>query len=243
MSLDLNTLTKHDIARMMDYAVLNRECGWGRYAEGCEITRAYRFAAFHVLPSWLKPVVNELGEFAREHAIEMGAPISFPYGTSPSAAKLREAECLIEDGATALDMVANIGWLKDGRHGKYLQECRRHAQLCHDAGINGKVIIEVGCLSDQEIETATKLVVDSGADYVKTATGTGPAGRPTQADVRRIMDTIARAGAPTKVKVSGISEPRVANAYAFIRMGANRIGTRGAPQIVDALPDMQKQRS
>ncbi|MBD3390616.1 MAG: deoxyribose-phosphate aldolase [Chitinivibrionales bacterium] len=240
MPLDVRRLTTDDVARMMDFAVLNREYGWERYAAGCELARKYRFAAYHVLPAWVKPVVNEIGDFAREHAIEIGAPVSFPYGASHSLLKLKEAELLIEQGATALDMVANIGWLKDGRHEDYARECRDHVRLCHEAGIGAKIIIAVGYLTGEEIRTATRMVIDAGADFVKTATGTGPPGRPTFDDVHAIMDTIRSAGAKTRIKVSGIVEPKVLNAYAFISMGAHRIGTRDAARVVDSLAEIQE---
>jgi deoxyribose-phosphate aldolase len=233
MIIHIDKMSARDVARKIDFALLNREFGWEQYRRGCEETKAYCFAAYHVLPCWVAPANEYIGDFCRENAIEIGAPISFPYGTSPSAAKLKEAECLIADGATALDMVANIGWLKDKRYNDYLAECRNHASLCHEAGINAKIIIACGYLVAEEIEAAVKIVIESGADYVKTATGTGPAGRPDENDVRLIMDTIARAGARTKVKVSGIVEPRAVNAAKFIRMGADRIGTRAAQEIVD----------
>jgi deoxyribose-phosphate aldolase len=102
------------------------------------------------------------------------------------------------------------------------------------------VIIEVGHLTDEEVVTATGMVVESGADFVKTATGTGPAGFPTEHQVRLILQALHQAGAATWLKVSGIAAPRVPSAYAFLRLGAYRIGTRAAPEIVDALPEVQR---
>ncbi len=238
--VDISKLTKHDVARMMDYAILNQAWQDKHYLEGCELTRKYQFVASHVLPSWLPLIVSELGDFAREHKIELGAPIAFPYGSTPTAVKQAEAEHLIKIGATALDMVANIGWLKDRKYDLYQRECNAHIKLCHDAGINGKVIIEVGYLNDEETVAATKMVVEAGADFVKTATGTGPAGRPNFHDIQLILDTLAELNTTTGLKVSGVIEPRVFNAYCFIRMGAQRIGTRGAPEIIEALPEVQR---
>jgi deoxyribose-phosphate aldolase len=241
MIVDIGRLTKEDVARKMDYAILNQAWPEARYLEGCENTRKYQFVAYHVLPSWLPLVVRELGSFAREHQIELGAPIAFPYGSTPTKVKLAEAEHLISLGATALDMVANIGWLKDRRYELYQGECSEHIKLCHAAGINGKVIIEVGHLSDEELVAATKMVIEAGADFVKTATGTGPAGFPNFQQVELILNTLREAHTQTGLKVSGIVAPHVLNAYAFIRMGADRIGTRAAPEIVDALPDVQRE--
>jgi deoxyribose-phosphate aldolase len=99
----------------MDYAILDRTWPEAEYLKGCENTRKYRFAAYHVPPSWLPLVIRELGSFPRENRIELGAPIAFPYGSTPTKVKLAEAEHLIGLGATALAMVANVGWLKDRR--------------------------------------------------------------------------------------------------------------------------------
>ena len=239
MVVDIGRLTKEDVARMMDYAVLDRTWPEARILEGCENTRRYRFAAYHVLPSWLSTVVRELGTFARQHQIELGAPVAFPYGSTPTKVKLAETEELIALGATALDMVANIGWLKDRRYEPYESECREHIRLCHAAGIGGKIIIEAGHLTDEELVAATKMVIEAGADFVKTATGTDPAGYPGFHQVRLILETLREAHGDTGLKVSGLGTPRVVTAYAFIRMGADRIGTGASPEIVESLPDVQ----
>jgi deoxyribose-phosphate aldolase len=239
MVVDIGRLTKEDVARRLDYAVLDRTWPEARILEGCANTRRYRFAAYHVLPSRLPIVVRELGTFARQHHIELGAPIAFPYGSTPTKVKLAETEELIALGATALDMVANIGWLKDGRYELYESECGEHIRLCHSAGIGGKIIIEAGHLSDEELVAATKMVVGAGADFVKTATGTDPTGYPSFHQVRLILEILREANGNTGLKVSGLGTPRVVTAYAFIRMGADRIGTGAAPEIVESLPDVQ----
>ena len=88
--------------------------------------------------------------------------------------------------------------------------------------------------------TATEMVVEAGADFVKTATGQGPKGRPNFHDAQLILDTLAELKTETKLKVAGIIEPRIFNAYAFIRLGAARLGTRGSVKMVEALPDVQR---
>ena len=103
-----------------------------------------------------------------------------------------------------------------------------------------KIIIQVGFLNDEETIAATKMVSEAGADFIKTATGTGPAGRPNFKDTRLMLDTLAEINSTTRLKVSGVIEPRAINAYAFIRMGAALIGTRGAIEIVEALPEVQR---
>jgi deoxyribose-phosphate aldolase len=241
MPVNIRELTRHDVARKIDFAILNPSWPDQEYLKGCETTRKYQFIAYHVLPSKLQLVVDELGEFSKQHQIELGAPIAFPYGSTPTSVKHNEAETLIKIGATALDMVANIGWLKDRKYDLYLQECRQHIELCHAAGINGKIIIEVGYLTEEEIVTATKIVAESGADFVKTATGTGPAGHPNFKEVQLIQCTLRELKTTTGLKVSGIFAPHVFSAYSLIRMGVERLGTRAAPEIVDALPEVQQE--
>src|ERR1035438_10223014 len=93
-------MTAEDVARRMDYAILKPALPETDYLKGCETTKKYRFIAYDVLPSRLPVVVGELASFAREHGIEIGAPIAFPYGSTPTKVKLAEAEQLIATGAT-----------------------------------------------------------------------------------------------------------------------------------------------
>lgn len=240
MPVDISKLTQSDVARMMDLAILTPEWQDKHQLAGCREVEKYKFAAYYILPHWTPLVVSEIGGFAREHQVLIGTGIAFPYGSATTAAKLAESEDQIKIGCTVLDMVANIAWLKDRKYDLYQQECDKFVKLCHDAGLIAKVIIQVGCLNDEETVAATKMVSAAGAEYVKTATGTGPAGRPNFHDARLMLDTLAELKSSTRLKVSGIIEPRIFNAYAFIRMGAALIGTRSAAEIVEALPEVQK---
>ena len=240
MSNKIQKLTKQDVARMMDYAILAPNWQDKHQLDGCEDVRKYKFAAYYILPHWTPLVVSEIGEFARENHVLIGTGISFPYGSCTTRAKLMEAEDQIKIGCTVLDMVANISWLKDKKYDLYAEECKQFVKLCHDANLIAKVIIKAGFLTDEEIKTAAKIVAESGADYVKTATGAGPVGRPNFSDVKNILDTLAKMKTDCKLKVSGVVEPKIINAYNFIQMGAALIGTRSAVAIVEALPEVQK---
>jgi deoxyribose-phosphate aldolase len=240
MTVSIQSLSKQDVARMIDYAILAPEWQDHHQLAGCEDVKKYRFAAYYVLPHWTPLVVSEIGGFCRENQVLIGTGIAFPFGSATTRAKLSEAEDQIEIGCTVLDMVANIAWLKDRKYGQYQQECDQFVKLCHDAGVLAKIIIQVGLLSSEETAAATKMVAEAGAEYVKTATGTGPVGRPNFQDAMCILDTLDSLKTKTRLKVSGIVEPRIINAYAFIRMGAALIGTRGAIEIVEALPAVQR---
>lgn len=238
--VDIKKLTKEQVARMMDYAILRPDWQDKQQLEACENVKKYKFGAIYVLPAWIPLVVSNIGEFCRQNKIEIGTGIAFPYGTAITKAKLYEAEAMIRDGCTALDMVANIGALKDKKYGYYSDEIKKFVELCKSENIVSKVIIEVGYLTNEEIIAAAKIVAEAGADFVKTATGTGPSGRPNLKDVRLILDILSEMNAKTQLKVSGVVEPRVIGAYSFIKAGAARIGTRGAVEIVESLPEVQK---
>ncbi len=226
---------------MMDYAILAPEWQDKHQLAGCEDVKKYKFAAYYVLPHWTPLVVAQIGEFCKENHTLIGTGISFPYGSATTKAKLVESEDQIAIGCTVLDMVANIAWLKDRKYELYQQECSHFVKLVHDAGLVAKVIIQVGYLNDEEMTAATKMVAAAGAEFVKTATGTGPSGRPNFHDAVVILNTLAELNTTTRLKVSGVVDPKVLNAYAFIRMGAALIGTRAAAEIVEALPDVQRQ--
>lgn len=240
MPVSIQQLSRYDVARMMDYAILAPEWQDKHQLAGCDDVKKYKFAAYYVLPHWTPLVVREIGDFCRQSRTLIGTGIAFPYGSATTKAKLQESEEQIEIGCTVLDMVANIAWLKDRKYDQYADECRHFVTLCRDAGLVAKVIIQVGFLTDEETRAATRIVVESGADFVKTATGTGPVGRPNFHDVQIMLETLADMDTACKLKVSGVVEPRVINAYAFIRMGAALIGTRSAVEIIEALPAVQQ---
>ena len=103
------------------------------------------------------------------------------------------------------------------------------------AGASTKVIIDVAFLKDEDIAAATKMIVDAGIDYAKTATGQfqGPT-----MEQFLIMKEVCK-GTKTKTKVSGVKFPRAQNAYVFLLAGSDLIGTRAAPEIIDALDTMR----
>ncbi len=160
MPTDISKLSKEDVARMIDYAILAPDWQDKHQLAGCEDVRKYKFAAYYVLPHWTPLIVHEIGDFCRENKVLIGTGISFPYGSATTTAKLAEAEDQIHIGCTVLDMVANIAWLKDGKYDLYAAECNRFVKLCHDAGLIAKVIIKVGYLTNEETKIATKIVAE-----------------------------------------------------------------------------------
>ncbi len=145
------------------------------------------------------------------------------------------AEEAVELGAESIDMVMNIGALRSGRIDDVKEELRLvKAAIPQD--VLSKCILEVEFLTDDEIKRAATMVAEAGFDYVKTASGQF-AGM--NMDQFLIMKN-AVAGSKTKSKVAGVKFPRPQNAYAFIMAGADLIGTRAAPEILDHLDMMRE---
>ena len=228
---DMKTLTKDGLARMMDYSILPKQTTEAEIREGCALTRRYRFAAFYSSSAFWSPLVKE--ELADCDDVEIGTGIAFPFGTAPAAVKAFEVEDAVRRGCTAVDMVMNIGALKDRDYATVEEELGLFVKAAGEAVT--KCILEVCYLSDEEIATGSKLIAEAGIRYAKTSTGQfdGP-------DMPQfLVMKEALKGTPVRLKVSGVKFPRPQNALVFIRAGAERIGTRAAVEIVEAYDTMK----
>jgi deoxyribose-phosphate aldolase len=225
--IDLKHLDARSLARTLDFSILPKQTTEVEVREGCAVTRRYGFAAFYTSSAYWAPVVRE--ELAGMEDVEIGTGIAFPFGSAPAAVKAFEVEDAVRRGCTAVDMVMNIGALKSGNYQAVAEELREFRQAA--SGAVTKCILEVCYLSDKEIATASKLVAEAGIDYVKTSSGQfeGPS-----LEQFLVMREAVR-DAPVRLKVAGVKFPRPQNAMVFLRAGADRIGTRAAPEIVDAL--------
>ena len=148
--------------------------------------------------------------------------------------KAFEAQDAVRRGATALDMVMNVGALKDGHYDVVLEELKDFVKAA-EASVT-KAILEVGFLSDEEIATGCKLIAEAGVQFAKTSTGQFEG--PSLEQVLVMKDTLT--GTDVKLKVAGVKFPRPQNAYVFLMAGVDRIGTRDAPAIVDALDQLRE---
>lgn len=232
MSVDLSSMDKRQAAKLFDYSVLPKQTQEADIRKGCALTRQYGFAAFYSASAYWTPVVVE--ELADHPEIEIGTGIAFAWGAAPSAVKAFEAQDAVRRGATALDVVMNVGALKDRRYDVVLQELREFVTA--SGGAVTKAILEVCYLTDEEIATGCKLIAEAGVQFAKTSTGQfeGPSLE------QFLVMKRALAGSEVKLKVAGVKFPRPQNAYAFLMAGADRIGTRAAPEIVDALDQLRE---
>lgn len=232
MSVDLSRMDKGQVAKLFDFSVLPKNTQEADIRKGCALTRQYRFAAFYSASAYWTPIVVE--ELAGYPDIEIGTGIAFAWGAAPSAVKAFEAQDAVRRGATALDMVMNVGALKDGHYDVVLEELKDFVKAA-EASVT-KAILEVGFLSDEEIATGCKLIAEAGVQFAKTSTGQFEG--PSLEQVLVMKDTLM--GTHVKLKVAGVKFPRPQNAYVFLMAGVDRIGTRDAPAIVDALDQLRE---
>lgn len=232
MSVDLSRMDKGQVAKLFDYSVLPKNTQEADIRKGCALTRQYRFAAFYSASAYWTPIVVE--ELAGYPDIEIGTGIAFAWGAAPSAVKAFEAQDAVRRGATALDMVMNVGALKDRHYDVVLEELKDFVKAA-GASVT-KAILEVGFLTDEEIATACKLIAEAGVQFAKTSTGQFEG--PSLEQVLVMKDTLT--GTDVKLKVAGVKFPRPQNAYVFVMAGVDRIGTRDAPAIVDALDQLRE---
>lgn len=216
-----------EAARMIDISTVRTHHSISDIREVVEIAKKYRFINVHALPCWVKDLSELL---AAEEDIYVGAPVGFPGGAHRTETKLLEAKYLVEDGAKEIDIVMNIGKLKNKEYDYVLNELKTIiASMPED--ILKKVIIEINCLTDEEMIKACELVIESGADFVKTGTGWVPA----KLDLERVRKIREVTLGKVKVKVAGGIRTRE-EFDAMVEMGIERFGinTKSALEIVES---------
>ncbi len=232
MSLKLGRvdLSKEFLAQAMDFSSLNPNVNEAEILECCEISRRYNFKGFHSNPVWMALVAHEL----EGTGIETGCLVSFPFGTNATEVKVHEAQtgaALLKGRPWVIDMVTSVGKLKSKDYRYYKNDIAEVAKVAHDGGAECKAILEVGLLNDEELRIACELAAEAGADWVKTSTGREKG--PTLDQVRAMRKLVPP---HIKLKVAGTGSfwtPWVA--LGCLLAGADRIGTRNAPWIVDEL--------
>jgi deoxyribose-phosphate aldolase len=228
--VDLSKMDKKSIGKCFDLACLPKNTTEEVVRAGAKDAIAYNTNVFQVSsPFWLPVVLEEL----KGTDIKPSCCIAFPFGSTTAYAKAKETEQAVELGAKSLDMAMNIGALMSGDFKSVEKELKDFVTAAQ--GMDTKVIIDIAFLKDEEIAAATKMIVEAGVNYAKTATGQFQG--PTMEQFLIMRDVCA--GTATKTKVSGVKFPRPQNAYNFLMAGADLIGTRAAPEIIDALDTMR----
>lgn len=212
-----------DIASLIDHTLLKPDATADQIAQLCYEARKYKFASVCVNPTHVKLCA----ELLQGTEVKVCTVIGFPLGASAPEVKAFEAQTAINDGATEIDMVLNIGALKAGDMTLAAHDIREVVKLGHDAGAIVKVIIETSLLNDEEKVTACLLAKEAGADFVKTSTGFSGGGA-TVEDINLMRRVV---GPEMGVKASG-GVRDFADAQSMVKAGATRIGASAGVKIV-----------
>ena len=209
-----------DILSKVDHTLLAQSATWSEIKAICDDGMKYETASVCIPASFVKQAKEYVGE-----KLAICTVIGFPNGYSTTATKVFETADAISNGADEIDMVINIGWLKDKKYDDILAEINAIKDAC--AGKILKVIIETCLLTDDEKVKMTEIVSESKADYIKTSTGFSTAGA-TRHDVEIFAKHVTNG---TLIKAAGgISS--IADAEDFINLGASRLGTSRIVKIV-----------
>jgi deoxyribose-phosphate aldolase len=210
-----------NLPALIDHTVLRPDATKVEVLRLCEEAKANGFTVIFVPPCYIdEAVAAVVGS-----GIRVGIPIGFPLGGHSTTIKVAEAVQAVQRGATVLDMVLNISRLKSADHDYVRTDIAEVVKAT--VGVEHKVILETCYLTPQEKRTACRLVVEAGADYVKTSTGFGAAGA-TVEDVRLLREVVA---GRVKVKASGgIRDWKTTRA--MLEAGADRIGTSAGLKII-----------
>lgn len=201
------------ITSAVDHTLLTQQATWEEIRQICDDAVAYHTASVCIPPSYVKQASAYL-----QGKIPVCTVIGFPNGYQTTEVKAFETEDAIENGASEIDMVINIGWVKDRRYDLVENEIRTLKTVCGELVL--KVIIETCLLTEEEKIKMCEIVTRTGADYIKTSTGFSGSGA-TFADVKLMKQHI---GGLIKIKAAGgISS--FADAEEFLRLGAERLGT------------------
>ena len=203
-----------------DHTLLNQESTWAQIKEVCDDGLKYGCASVCIPASFVKQAADYVG-----NELKICTVIGFPNGYSTTAVKVFETEDAIRNGADEIDMVINIGWVKDQRWDEVLAEIKAIKASCQGRIL--KVIVETCLLTEAEKIKLCELVTESGADYIKTSTGFSTGGA-TREDVALFK---AHIGPGVKIKAAGgISS--LQDAEDFMALGADRLGTSRIVKLV-----------
>ncbi len=212
-----------NILSRVDHTLLAQGATWKEIKAICDDGIKYGCASVCIPASYVKQAAEYVAG-----RIPVCTVIGFPNGYDTTAAKCFEASDAVANGASEIDMVINIGWVKDGLYDKVLSEIRDVKGHCHGKLL--KVIIETCLLTDAEKIELCRVVSESGADYIKTSTGFGGGGA-TREDVALFKKHVAP---HVKIKAAGgIAD--LNDAKDFIALGADRLGTSRIVKAVKAM--------
>lgn len=206
-------MEKRELLSRLDHTLLKQTATWEEIRRICEERMKYQTASVCIPPCYVK----RAKEYVQDK-VNICTVIGFPNGNTTTAVKVLETRDAVENGADEIDMVINLGMVKERDYDRVLEEIQAVKQAC--GGKVLKVIIETCLLTEDEKLEMCRVVTRSGAEYIKTSTGFSTGGA-TFADVELMRKHV---GEQVKVKAAGgISS--VEDAEKFLDLGADRLGT------------------
>ncbi len=206
-------IDKKELVKHVDHTLLLQPSTWGEIRQICDDAVKYETASVCIPPCYVKQAAEYM-----QGKVAVCTVIGFPNGNMTTAVKEFETKDAIANGAEEIDMVINIGWLKDKKYDLLEEEIRTLKGACGEKIL--KVIIETCLLTDEEKIKMCEIVTAAGADYIKTSTGFSTGGA-TFDDVKLFAQHV---GPEVKIKAAGgISS--LDDAEKFLELGADRLGT------------------
>lgn len=222
-------LPQLELAPLIDHSLLTPTATPEQVIHWCYEVERYGFAAVCVAPTHVALAREQL----QDKSPAICTVIGFPTGATTASCKLYEAQEAAENGATELDVVINLGWLKSGQRDRVHREI---AEICEETGRVVKAILETSILTPAEIQIAAELCLDAGAAFLKTSTGWQ--GGATVAAVRQLHDlTRGQVG----IKASG-GIRTAEQALLLVQAGATRLGTSRGPELVQQQETLEYSR-
>ena len=213
-------MEKKDILPLVDHTLLSQGATWNEIKGICDDAIKYGCASVCIPPSYVKKVKDYV-----QDKMKVCTVIGFPNGYNTTAVKCFEAEDAVRNGADEIDMVINIGMLKDRRYDELLGEIKAVKESC--GGRVLKVIIETCLLTTEEKIKMCEIVSESGADFIKTSTGFSTGGA-TREDIALFKENV---GNNLKIKAAG-GIASLQDAEDMINLGAERLGTSRIVKII-----------
>ena len=212
-----------EILAKVDHTLLGQTATWDEIRAICDDGMKYGCASVCIPASYVKQAAEYV-----EGKLPICTVIGFPNGYATTAAKCFMAADAVKNGAEEVDMVINIGWVKDKKYDDVLAEIRAIKEACDGKLL--KIIIETCLLTDEEKIEMCRVVSESGAEYIKTSTGFGGGGA-TREDVALFKAHVAP---HVKIKAAG-GISTVQDAEDFVALGADRLGTSRIVKAVKAM--------
>lgn len=209
-----------EMLRHVDHTQLKAFATWEDIAKLCDEAVEFGTASVCVPPAYIRRIHDAYGE-----KINICTVVGFPLGYSVTGAKVEETRQALADGCNEIDMVVNIGDVKNGLYDKVEEEIRTLKEVCGDHIL--KVIVETCYLTEEEKIAMCRVVTNAGADYIKTSTGFGTGGA-TREDVELFKKHI---GSGVKIKAAG-GVSTLEDLEMFLELGCERVGTSRAVGLV-----------